>query len=81
MLALPGRTLQKGLSDSPQTQFPLKYKSTKEKQHNLIKTFCKKFQDRRQVKEICTPASDSNEEFHNFIAEFESIMMEDSDDS
>ena len=31
MLALPGRTLQKGLSNSPQAKFPPKYKSSKEK--------------------------------------------------
>ena len=60
---------------------PPKYKSTKEKQCNLIKTFHKKFQDRRQINTLCTPASDSSEECNNFIAEFESIMLEDSDDS
>ena len=39
------------------------------------------FQDRRQINELCTPASDSHEEFNNFIAEFENIMLEDLDDS
>ena len=60
---------------------PSKYKSTKEKQHNLIKTFHKKFQDKRQINKISTPAGDNcNEEFNNFISEFENIMLEDSDD-
>ena len=78
LLALLWRTLQKELSNSPEAKSPTKYKSTKEKQHNLIKTFRKKFQDRRQIDEICTPAGDSSEEFNNFISEFENIMLEDS---
>ena len=77
MLELPGRTLQKGLSDSPQTRFLPKYKSTKEKQCNLIKTYRKKFQDRRQINKLCTSASKSSKEFNNFISEFENIMLED----
>ena len=60
---------------------PSKYKSTKEKQCNLIKTFHKKFQDRRQINEICTSTSDSSEDFSNFISEFKNIMLEDSDNS
>ena len=40
-----------------------------------------KFQDRRQMNEICTTASDSKEEFNNFISEFKNIMLEDSGDS
>ena len=40
--------------------------------------FYKKFQDKRQINEIYTPASDNcNEEFNNFISEFENIMLED----
>ena len=59
-----------------------KYKTTKEKQHNLIKTFHKRFQDRRQINKISTPAEDnSNEEFNKFFSEFKNLMMEDSDDS
>ena len=82
MLALPRRTLQKGLPTAPKQSSPSKYKSTREKQHNLIKTFCKKFQDKRQINEISTPASNNcNEEFNNFISEFENIMLEDTDDS
>ena len=81
MLALLGKTLQKGMSDSPQDKFPPKYNSTKEKQHNLIKPYHKKFQDRRQINKLCTPASDTNKEFNNLIAEFENIMLEDLDDS
>ena len=80
MLALPGKTLQKGLPNSPQGKYPTKYKSAKEKQCNLIKMFCKKFQDKRQINEISTPASDSNEEFNNFLSEFKNIMLEDLDD-
>ena len=81
MLALAGRKLQKGLLNSPQAKFPTKHKSMKERQYNLIKTFQKKFQDRRQINEIYTPANDSSEEFNNFFSEFENIMLEDSDDS
>ena len=66
---------------APKPSFPPKYKSTKEKQCNLIKTFCKKFEDRGQINELFTPASDSSEEFNNFISEFENIMLEDSDNS
>ena len=64
----------------PKQTSPTQYKSTKEKQHNLLNSFCEKFQDRRQVNKICTPASDSSEEFNNFITEFENIMLEDLDD-
>ena len=53
----------------------------KEMKHNLIKSFCKKFQDRRQINEICTPASDSSKEFNNVITEFKNLMLDDSDDS
>ena len=60
-----------------------KYKTTKEKQHNLIKAFHKRFQDRRsQINEISAPSEDnSNDEYNKFFSEFESMMMEDSDDS
>ena len=81
MLALPWRTLQKELSNSPQAKFPPKYKSTKEKWCNLIKTFHKKFQDRRQINELCSPTGNSSEEFNNIISEFKSIMLEDLDNS
>ena len=70
--------------DCPTTPKPSslpKYKSTRKKQSNLIKTYRKKFQDIRQVNELCTPANDSGEEFNNFISEFKNIMLEDSDDS
>ena len=66
---------------APKPSSPSKYKSTREKQHNLIKIYCKKIQDRRQIYELCTPASDSGEEFNNFIVEFKNIMLEDLDDS
>ena len=71
----------KRIVQQPPSQVPPKYKSTKEKQHNLIKTFHKKFQHRRQINELCTPASDSSKEFNNFISEFKNIMLEDSDNS
>ena len=58
---------------------PSKYKSTREKQCNLLKTFYKKFQDKRQINKISAPADDnSNEKFNNFISEFKNIMLEDS---
>ena len=65
----------------PKPGSPLKYKFTKEKQCNLIKTYHKRFQDRRQINELCTPAGDSGKEFNNFISEFENIILEDSIDS
>ena len=74
-------TTKKDCQTAPKQSSPTKYKSTKEKQCNLIKTFHKKFQDKRQINKISTPASDGNEEFNNFISEFENIMLEDSDDS
>ena len=73
-----GEHYKNELSDRPQTKFPPKYKSTKEKQHNLIKTYHKKFQDRRQINKLCTPAGDSSKEFNNLISEFENIILEDS---
>ena len=74
-----GDHFKKGLPHCPPAKFPSKYKSTKEKEHNLIKTFCKKFQDKRQINKISTPAGDNcNEEFKNFISELENIMLEDS---
>ena len=77
-----GEHYKKDCPTTPKQSSPSKYKSTKEKQHNLIKTFHKKFQDKRQINEISTPASDNcNMEFNNFNSEFENIMLEDSDDS
>ena len=82
MLALPGDNFKKDCPTAPKQGSPSKYKSTKEKQHNLIKSFGKTFQDRRQINEISAAADDnSNEEFNNVISEFENIMLEDSDDS
>ena len=75
-----GKHYKKDCLTAPKPSSPLKYKSTKDKQHNLIKTYHKKFQHRRQVNELFTPVSDSSEEFINFISEFENIMLEDSDD-
>ena len=63
-----GNHFKKNCPTAPKQGFTPKYKSTKEKKHNLIKTFHKMFQDRRQINEICTTADDnSNEEFNNFI--------------
>ena len=76
-----GEYYKKDCPTASKPKFPPKYKSTKEKQCNLIKTFHKKFQDRRQINELCTPASYSSEEFNNFISEFKNIMLEDLDDS
>ena len=76
------RITSKRTVPQPLNMVPPNYKTTKEKQHNLIKTFCKRFQDRRQINEISTPAEDnSNNEFDKFFSEFENLMMEDSDDS
>ena len=76
-----GEHYKKDCPTAPKQSFPTKCKSMKERQCNLIKTFCKKFQDKRQINEICIPASDSSREFNNFISEFENIMLEDSNDS
>ena len=76
-----GKHYKKDCPTAPKPSSPPKYKSSKDKQHNLIKTYHTKFQDRRQVSQLCTPVSDSSKEFINFISEFENIMLEDSDDS
>ena len=81
MLALPGRTLQKGLPNSSQAKFPPKIQIHQGKAVHFNKNFCKKFQNKRQINELCTPASNSSEEFNNFILEFENIMLEDLEDS
>ena len=65
-----GEHYKKDSLTAPKPSSTPKYKSTKEKQHNLIKTYRKKFQDRRQINKLCIPASDSGEEFNNFISEF-----------
>ena len=76
-----GAHYKKDCLTAPKPSSPLKYKSTKDKKHNLIKAYHKKFQDRRQINELCTPVSDCSEKFNNFISEFKNIMLEDSDDS
>ena len=60
-----------------------KYKLTKERQHNLIKSFCKKFQDRKsQVNEIFIPSEDESfKELNTFFSEFKSMMAKDSYDT
>ena len=46
------------------------------------KTFHKRFQDRSQINKISAHSEDnSNDKFNTFFSEFESMMMEDSDDS
>ena len=76
-----GKHYKKDCQTAPKPSSPPKYKSTKDKQCNLIKAYHKKFQDRRQVNKLHTPVSDSSKEFINFISEFKNIMLEDSDDS
>ena len=76
-----GKHYKKDCPTAPKPNSPQKYKSNKDRQLNLIKTYHNKFQDRRQVNELCTPVSDSSKEFKNFISEFENIMLENSDDS
>ena len=77
-----GEHYKKDCPTAPKQSSPSKYESTKEKQHNLINTFHKKFQDKRQINEISTPVGNNfNEEFNNFILEFQNIMFEDSDNS
>ena len=76
-----GDHYKKDCPTMPKPSSPSKCKSTKEKQGNLIKTYCKKFQDRRQINELCTPANNSGKDFKNFISEFENIMLEDLDNS
>ena len=49
-----GEHFKKDCPTAPKQSSPSKYKSTKEKQHNLIKTFHKKFQDKRQITDIYT---------------------------
>ena len=78
-----GDHLKQDCPTAPEQSSPQpKNKTTKEKQCNLIKTFCKRFQDRSQINEISAPSEDdSNDEFNKFFSEFESMMMEASDDS
>ena len=77
-----GEHFKKDCPTAPKQSSAPKYKSTKEKQCNLIKTFCKRFQDKRQINKIFTPAGDNcNKEFNNFISEFKNIILEASDDS
>ena len=76
-----GEHYKKDCPTAPKPSSAPKYKSTKEKQCNLIKTYHKKFQDRRQINKLCTPAGNSSKEFNNFISEFENIILEDLDNS
>ena len=64
-----GDHFKKDCATAPKQGSPSKYISTKERQCNLIKTFCKKFQDKRQINKISTPTSEiCNEEFNTFIS-------------
>ena len=86
---LPTFEVQCISSNKSSSSFRLHRQSTKntqntaylEKQHNLIKNFCKKFQDHRQTNKVYISASDDTEDLNNFILEFKNIMLEDSDDS
>ena len=55
---------------------------SKAKQCNFIKSFCKRFQDKKsQVNEITTTSEDDslNDQLNQFFAEFENLMSEDAD--
>ena len=85
MLALSGRPLKKDCPTAPHqsSSSKPKHKLIKEKQHNLIKSFCKKFQNRKsQVSKMSVPsAGDSFEELNKFFSEFDSMMGKDSDNT
>ena len=76
-----GEHYKKDCPTAPKPSFPQSSNLPKKKQFNLIKTYRKKFQDRRQINKLGTPANDSGKEFNNFISEFDTIMLEDLDDS
>ena len=62
---------------------PSKPQISKEQQHNFIKSFQKRFQNRRaQVNEITTSEDDSfNDQLNQFFSEFENLMCEDTNDT
>ena len=78
-----GDHLIKDCPTTPQQGPPQqKYKTTKEKQCYLIKTFHKKFQGRKsQINEITPSNDDSFEDLNEFFSEFKSMMIKDSEDS
>ena len=80
-----GDHLKKDCPTAPQQNGPSqpKYTLTKERQLNAIKSFHKKFQDRKsQVSEISIPCEDDSfEELNKFSSEFENMMAKDSDDT
>ena len=76
-----GDHYKKDCPTAPKQSPPAKQLSTKDKQHNLIKKFCKTFQDHWQISKVYTSTSDNTEDVNNFISEFKNIMLEDSDDS
>ena len=61
-----GEHYKKDCPTTPKPSSPPKYKSTKEKQDNLIKTYHKKFHNRRQINKLCTPASNPSEGIQQF---------------
>ena len=77
MLALSRGSPKKDCPTAPQ-QGPAqhKYKTTKEKQCNLIKTFHKKFKDSKsQINKILAPSNDDSfEELNKFFSEFKSMI-------
>ena len=84
MLALSRGSPKKDCPTAPQQGPPQqKYKTTKETQCNLVKTFCKRFQDRkRQINKMSTPSEDDSfKELNKFFSGFESMMVKDSYDS
>ena len=80
-----GNHLKKDCPTTPQqsSSSQPKYHFTKERQCNLIKSFCNKFQDRKsQINEI-TVSSENNsfdDKLNQFFLEFENLMAKDTDD-
>ena len=81
-----GNHLNKDCPIAPQQNISSQPKSylSKEKQHNLIKSFCKRFQNRTsQVNKVTISSEDDsfNDRFNQFFSEFKNIMTKDANDT
>ena len=81
-----GDHLKKICPTTPQQNSSLQPKSclSTKKQHNLIKSFCKRFQDRKsQVNKVTISSEDDsfNDKLNQFFSEFNNLMTKDDDDT
>ena len=84
MLALPQQSSKKDYPTGSNNSLQSKPHISKEKQCNFIKSFCKRFQERKsQVNKITTISEDDsfNDKLNQLFSEFEKLMAEDAENT